>query len=115
DSCSECVAQTVTETDRSVTETNLSMSEANHSRTEADRVLSEADQNIQTLIYCGIVGEFMHRWGGNAGDVARALVQTADGGYAVAGQTASTGLTAGNNDEALVRYDASGVEQWYNT
>ena len=46
-------------------------------------------------------------YGGTNYDIARALVQTTDGGYALAGRTESFG--AGDGDFWLVKTDASGV------
>ena len=52
-------------------------------------------------------------YGGTKDDDAEALVQTNDGGYAVAGQTMSSG--AGLEDFWLVKTDASGNMQWNKT
>ncbi len=52
-------------------------------------------------------------YGGIGGDYARALVQTADGGYALAGWTNSSG--AGGDDFWLVKTDSSGNAQWNQT
>jgi hypothetical protein len=52
-------------------------------------------------------------YGGTGNDVASALVQTTDGGYALAGSTNSSG--AGNYDFWLVKTDASGIMQWNET
>ena len=49
-------------------------------------------------------------YGGTGWDQANALVQTGDGGYALAGRTESFG--AGGRDFWLVRTDAAGNEQW---
>jgi hypothetical protein len=49
-------------------------------------------------------------YGGTNNDWARALVQTVDGGYALAGTTYSYG--AGLEDVWLVKTDASGNAQW---
>jgi hypothetical protein len=45
-------------------------------------------------------------WGGTSTEYSQSLVQTSDGGYAVAGYTLSYG--AGGYDMLLVKYDASG-------
>jgi hypothetical protein len=52
-------------------------------------------------------------YGGTYDDAAYALVQTSDGGYALAGSTLSSG--AGGNDFWLVKTDASGNKQWNKT
>lgn len=51
--------------------------------------------------------------GGSGNDYARSIVQTFDGGYAVAGTTASYG--AGGDDLYLVKLDANGTVQWTKT
>ncbi len=45
-----------------------------------------------------------------AADTGSAVVETADGGFAVFGQTNNFG--AGSDDLTLVKYNSSGVEQW---
>jgi hypothetical protein len=57
--------------------------------------------------------EWNKTYGGTGGDYAYALVQTADGGYALAGSTTSFG--AGGGDAWLVKTDASGNMQWNKT
>jgi hypothetical protein len=52
-------------------------------------------------------------YGGTGNDHGYSLVQTSDGGYAIAGQTNSFG--AGNSDFWLVKTDASGNLQWNKT
>jgi len=52
-------------------------------------------------------------YGGSDEDVAQALVQTEDGGFALAGYTYSFG--AGKTDFWLVKTDANGNEQWNRT
>lgn len=52
-------------------------------------------------------------YGGTNLDFAYSLVQTDDGGYAIAGKTSSFG--AGADDTYLVKTDSSGIEQWYRT
>jgi uncharacterized delta-60 repeat protein len=46
-------------------------------------------------------------WGGTNVEYGNSLVQTSDGGYAVAGQTTSLG--AGSNDMFLAKYDGTGT------
>ncbi len=52
-------------------------------------------------------------FGGAADDEGYAVVQSADGGYVVAGRTASFG--AGSDDIYFVKVDASGNQVWTNT
>jgi hypothetical protein len=52
-------------------------------------------------------------YGGIANDIGRCVVQTADGGYAIAGYTSSFG--AGSNDFYLVKADSTGNMQWNKT
>ena len=51
--------------------------------------------------------------GGDADDFAHAVVQAADGGFVVVGETASHG--AGGKDAWLVKLDPEGNEQWRRT
>jgi hypothetical protein len=53
-------------------------------------------------------------YGGISGDSASALVQTGDGGYALAGDTYSFGVT-NSSDSWLVKTNASGTAQWTKT
>ena len=52
-------------------------------------------------------------YGGSLDDEAAALVQTGDGGYAIAGTTSSFG--AGNADFWLIKTDANGNVEWNQT
>jgi len=52
-------------------------------------------------------------YGGTGLDFAYSVVQTSDGGYAIAGYTNSSG--AGNWDFWLVKTDSSGIAQWNKT
>jgi hypothetical protein len=54
----------------------------------------------------GIV-QFSKTFGGSSGEVARSIIQTNDGGYAIAGPTSSFGV--GDYDFWLVKTDANGV------
>jgi Secretion system C-terminal sorting domain/Domain of unknown function (DUF5122) beta-propeller len=51
--------------------------------------------------------------GGTNDDLAQSIIQTTDGGYAVAGYTMSFG--AGNADMYIVKLDAGGTLQWSRT
>lgn len=57
--------------------------------------------------------EWNQTYGGLGADVAVAMVQTSDGGYAIAGETYSFG--AGDSDFWLVKVDSSGSIQWNRT
>jgi parallel beta-helix repeat protein len=57
--------------------------------------------------------EWNRTYGGTADDIAFSLVNTNDGGYAIAGWTNSFG--AGNRDFLLVKTDAAGNMQWSQT
>jgi len=69
--------------------------------------------NSQTIKAEPSTGGWTKTYGGTGRDLANALVQTTDGGYALAGQTDSFG--AGNSDFWLVKTDASGTMQWNKT
>ena len=57
--------------------------------------------------------EWSETYGGTSDDIAWCVIQTADGGYALAGYTKSFG--AGKYDFYLVKTDASGGMQWNQT
>jgi hypothetical protein len=59
------------------------------------------------------VAEWNQTYGGSIGDTAQSLVQTSDGGYALAGWTDSFG--AGLNDVWLVKTYANGTLAWTQT
>ena len=52
-------------------------------------------------------------YGGTGNDLGNSIVQTTDGGYAIAGYTNSVG--AGGNDVYLVKTDSHGNMQWNKT
>ena len=52
-------------------------------------------------------------FGGSYNDYGESVQQTSDGGYLIAGSTSSYG--AGYSDVYLIKTNASGIEQWYNT
>ena len=54
--------------------------------------------------------QFLKVYGGDSYDVGKALVQTSDNGYVIAGSTGSFDL--GNAQFMLIRIDAWGSEQW---
>jgi hypothetical protein len=54
-----------------------------------------------------------HTYGGANYDVGESVVETSDGGYAIAGYTASYGT--GSDDVWLVKTDANGSAQWNQT
>ena len=54
--------------------------------------------------------EWSHTYGGAEVDYARSCIQTADGGFAVAGTTHSLGV--GESDVYLIRLQADGTQQW---
>jgi len=70
-----------------------------------------------TLPLIGSVGASSEMWsqtyGGKNMDVGRSLVETSDGGYAIAGHTTSYGV--GSTDFWLVKTDGYGNEEWNQT
>jgi len=69
---------------------------------------------LASLPFVGSVGASSEMWsqtyGGTSSDAAEALVQTSDGGYALAGYTTSFG--AGGYDFWLVKTDANGIPEF---
>ncbi|MHA2404184.1 MAG: hypothetical protein ACXADH_14400 [Candidatus Kariarchaeaceae archaeon] len=57
--------------------------------------------------------EWSYTFGGTADDAAQSVIQTADGGYAIAGWTES--YSAGIADMWLVKTDANGQHEWNHT
>jgi hypothetical protein len=57
--------------------------------------------------------QWSRTYGGVGGDIANCVVQTSDGGYAIAGSTNSSG--AGQYDFWLVKTDSNGNMQWNQT
>jgi hypothetical protein len=74
-----------------------------------------AGNNDFWLVKIDAAGTMMwnRTYGGTSDDSARAVVQTSDGGYALAGITSSFG--AGNEDSWLVKTDLNGNVQWNKT
>jgi hypothetical protein len=58
------------------------------------------------------VAQWNQTYGGTTGDFGTSVVQTSDGGYAIAGRTNSYGV---GNDFWLVKTDAAGNSQWNQT
>jgi hypothetical protein len=60
--------------------------------------------------------EWEHAYGGTSGDLGRSICQTYDGGFLMAGQTASNDSDVvgnhGSSDIWMVKLDANGVFQW---
>jgi hypothetical protein len=57
--------------------------------------------------------EWNQTYGGTGVDIAYSLVETTDGGYAIAGQTSS--YSSGDNDVLLVKTDVYGNMEWNKT
>jgi hypothetical protein len=64
-------------------------------------------------VFCEAQTQFQRTIGGTNADYAYSIIQTTDGGYAVAGYTQSFG--AGNQDYYIVKLDAGGTLQWTRT
>ncbi|MBI3501305.1 MAG: gliding motility-associated C-terminal domain-containing protein [Bacteroidetes bacterium] len=60
-----------------------------------------------------ITGFWSNTYGGSKADVARSVIPTYDGGYAVAGFTKSFGF--GDNDAFLLKLNSAGQKQWLKT
>jgi hypothetical protein len=69
--------------------------------------------DMQQAECLGQPGDWALPYGGTADDAAYCLIQTDDGGYALAGHTESFG--AGETDYYLVKIDSSGNEEWSRT
>ncbi len=71
---------------------------------------------LLSFLFVGSVGASAELWSqtyGNGKETANSLVETSDGGFAVAGDTASFG--AGGSDFWLVKTDAAGNIEWNQT
>ncbi len=55
---------------------------------------------------------FAEGWGGNGSDIARSVIHTSDGGYAMTGYT---GSFPSNYDVFIAKFDSSGVLSWSKT
>src|SRR5690554_4083264 len=71
----------------------------------------DSDENDDSMISNSDYWE--KTYGGYYSDYFRSVQQTADGGFIVAGYTASFG--AGKNDGWLIKTDKNGNEQWNQT
>jgi hypothetical protein len=93
---------------------NLNITDWNDPNMTAD-ITGKTTPNTALSRFLGLTGQqgWNRTYGGTNGDQAYALVQTADGGYALAGYTNSFG--AGGYDFWLVKTDASGTVQWNRT
>ena len=72
---------------------------------------------ILLIFTCLAINQCLSQWqltiGGTAEDCANCIIQTSDGGYAIAGYTYSFG--AGNSDMYFVKIDSTGLIQWTRT
>jgi len=70
---------------------------------------------VSGLLICALVSQalFAKTFGGTSWDEAYSIVQTSDGGYAVAGETYSFG--AGSDDFLVLKLTSSGGLQWAKT
>lgn len=70
---------------------------------------------LSSIIFVGASSSAMwnQTYGGTANDVASSVVETSDGGYAMAGYTKSFG--AGDRDFWLIKTDGSGNVEWNQT
>ena len=84
-----------------------------HSGPIAGEARDETDSPSQTSHLEVTMQNWSKTYGGIDDDAAFALVQTNDGGYALAGSTKSYG--AGSYDFLLVKTDSSGNAQWNRT
>ncbi|MFX1512322.1 MAG: hypothetical protein ACFFCQ_07035 [Promethearchaeota archaeon] len=80
-------------------------STSSRSAGKSDAWLVKTDRN-------GLI-KWQRTYGGKEEDGAAAVIQTADGGFALAGFTCSRG--AGNSDAWLVKTDGTGTEEWNRT
>jgi hypothetical protein len=72
---------------------------------------------LVSFLFVGSVSASSELWsqtyGGKSTDIGRSLVETSDGGYAIAGETNSFG--AGKDDFWLVKIDSNGNMEWNRT
>jgi hypothetical protein len=66
-----------------------------------------------SLLIVNAQTQFQRTLGGTGDDYAISIIQTTDGGYAMAGYTDSFG--AGGDDFYIVKLDHSGMIQWSKT
>ena len=59
--------------------------------------------------------QWARTFGGDTSDVASSIIQTTDGGYAVAGYTLSFGASYGSDDFLVIKLNSSGGLQWAKT
>jgi hypothetical protein len=67
----------------------------------------------EDLLICQTQTKFQLAVGGSGSEYANSVIQTSDGGYAIAGYTNSFG--AGGNDVYVVKLNGSGAIQWSRT
>lgn len=56
--------------------------------------------------------EWQKTYGGGSNDVANSVIQTADGGYVLAGATSSFPMPSASNDIWVIKLNSLGVVQW---
>jgi uncharacterized delta-60 repeat protein len=76
--------------------------------------VGSSDQTLVKYNPSGIE-QWSKTWGGDGSDQANTLALDSSGNIYVVGETNSSGLTGGGDDQTLVKYSSSGVEQWSKT